>query len=70
MNIQKHSHDGFTISDYVETKKGQEVYIRQRYILHTTKEAKSLFKQICKEVKKSNKHYKEGCYLEDGDNGH
>ena len=30
MLIQKHSHDGFTLSDYVKTKIGQEVDVSKR----------------------------------------
>jgi len=50
MLIQRHSHDGFTLSDYVKTKIGQEVDVSKRYIGFSMTEAKKLFKKLCKEV--------------------
>ena len=62
MILQKHSHDGFTLSDYVKTKTGQEVDVSKRYIGYSLTEAKKLFKNICNEVKKSKKYIPFGVY--------
>tara|TARA_R100001509_G_scaffold110090_1_gene65830 strand:- start:248 stop:439 length:192 start_codon:yes stop_codon:yes gene_type:complete len=62
MFIQKHSHDGFTLSDYVKTKNCQEVSVSKRYIGYSMTEAKKLFKQLCKEVKQSKKYFSFGVY--------
>ena len=51
MFIDKHSVDGFTLSDYVKTKIGQEVHVIKRYVGYSMTEAKKLFKQFCKEAK-------------------
>ena len=49
--INKHSHDGFTLTKYVKTKRGQEVDVSRRYIDYSIKDAKKLFNQLCKKVK-------------------
>ena len=62
MLIQRHSHDGFTLSNYVKTKIGQEVDVSKRYIGYSMTEAKKLFKQLCKEVKQSKEYIAFGVY--------
>ena len=54
--INKHSHDGFTLTKYVKTKRGQEVDVSKRYIGYSITEAKKLFKKLCKEVKQSKEY--------------
>jgi len=62
MVIQRHLHDGFTLSDYVKTKTGQEVDVSKRYVGYSMTEAKKLFKQLCKEVKQSKEYIAFGVY--------
>ena len=60
--INKHSHDGFTLTKYVKTKRGQEVDVSRRYIDYSIKDAKKLFNQLCKKVKQLNEYLPYGVY--------
>ena len=62
MFIDKHPVDGFTLSDYVKTKIGQEVHVIKRYVCYSMTEAKKLFKQFCKEAKQSEEFIPLGVY--------
>ena len=61
--IDRHSHDGFTLTKYVKTKRGQEVTVHKRYIGYSMKDAKKLFNQLCKKVKQLNEYVPYGVYL-------
>ena len=61
--INRHSHDGFTLTKYVKTKRGQEVDVSKRYIGYSIKDAKKLFNQLCKNVKQSNEYVPYVIYL-------
>ena len=60
--INKHSHDGFTLTKYVKTKRGQEVDVSKRYIGYSITEAKKLFSQLCNKVKELNEYVPYGVY--------
>ena len=62
LNIEKHSHDGFTLSNYVKTKIGQEVDVSKRYIGYSMTDAKKLFSQLCKEVRNKEEYISYGVY--------
>mgnify|MGYP001440420841 CR=1 FL=1 len=62
MFINRHPVDGFTLSDYVKTKIGQEVHVSKRYVGYSMTEAKKLFKQFCKEAKQLKEFIPFGVY--------
>ena len=60
--INKHSHDGFTLTKYVKTKRGQEVDVSKSYLGYSITEAKKLFSQLCIKVKQLNEYVPYGVY--------
>ena len=50
MFIDKHPVGGFTLSDYVKTKIGQEVHVIRRYVGYSMTEAKSYLNNFAKKL--------------------